>query len=49
VDSQYADGLSGARHDLKLEVHWRDVKGHLDGNLYLEHTLPEPVSGRVGL
>ena len=40
---------SGAWHDLKLEVHWRDVKGYLDGKLYLEHTLPEPMSGKVGL
>jgi hypothetical protein len=40
---------SGAWHDLKLEVHGRDVKGYLDGKLYLEHTLPEPVSGKVGL
>jgi len=27
----------------------RDVKGYLDGKLYLEHTLSGPVSGKVGL
>ena len=25
------------------------VEAYLDGKLYLEHTLPEPVSGRIGL
>jgi hypothetical protein len=25
------------------------VEGHLDGKLYLEHTLAEPVAGRIGL
>jgi hypothetical protein len=25
------------------------VEGYLDGKLYLEHTLPTPVSGRIGL
>jgi hypothetical protein len=25
------------------------VEGYLNGKLYLEHTLPEAVSGRVGL
>lgn len=36
-------------HDLKLLVRGKEVKGYLDGKLYLEHTLPEPVSGRVGV
>src|SRR5207244_7154136 len=36
-------------HDLKLEVHGADVKGYLDGKLYLEYTLPAPVSGKVGV
>jgi hypothetical protein len=36
-------------HDLKLKVAGTKVEGFLDGKLYLEHTLPEPVSGRVGL
>jgi len=40
---------SGQWHDLKLEVHGRDLKGYLDGKLYLEHTLSEPVSGKIGL
>jgi hypothetical protein len=25
------------------------VEGYLDGELYLEHTLAQPVSGRIGL
>jgi len=25
------------------------VEGYLDGKLYLEYQLPQPVSGRVGL
>jgi hypothetical protein len=25
------------------------VEGYLDGKLYLEHMLPEAVSGRIGL
>ena len=25
------------------------VAGYLDGKLYLEHVLPQPVSGRIGL
>lgn len=36
-------------HDLKLEVRGQQVKGYLDGKLYLEHTLPRPVSGKVGI
>jgi len=36
-------------HDLKLRVSGTKVEGFLNGKLYLEHTLPEPVSGRVGL
>lgn len=36
-------------HDLKLQVRGKDVKGYLDGKLYLEHTLMQPVSGRVGV
>src|SRR5215204_4741799 len=36
-------------HDLKLEVSRTSVKGYLDGKLYLEHTLPAPVSGKVGV
>ena len=36
-------------HDLKLRVSGTKVEGFLNGKLYLEHTLSEPVSGRVGL
>src|SRR6266566_5412085 len=36
-------------HDLKVRVSGAKVEGYLDGKLYLEHTLPEPVSGRIGL
>jgi hypothetical protein len=36
-------------HDLKVRIAGTKVEGYLDGKLYLEHTLPEPVSGRIGL
>jgi hypothetical protein len=36
-------------HDLKLHVAGAKVTAYLDGKLYLEHTLPAPVSGRIGL
>jgi hypothetical protein len=36
-------------HDLKVRIGGTKVEGYLDGKLYLEHTLPQPVSGRVGL
>ena len=36
-------------HDLKLHVDGARVEAYLDGRLYLEHTLPEPVAGRIGL
>jgi len=36
-------------HDLKVEVAGPKVRAYLDGKRYLEHTLPGPVSGRVGL
>ena len=36
-------------HDLKVRIAGAKVEGYLDGKLYLEHMLPEPVSGRVGL
>jgi hypothetical protein len=34
---------------LKVMVDGKNVKGYLDGKLYLEHTLPEPVSGKIGV
>jgi hypothetical protein len=36
-------------HDLKVRIDGDKVEGWLDGKLYLEHKLPAPVSGRVGL
>ena len=36
-------------HDLKVLIAGLKVEGYLDGKLYLEHRLPEPVSGRIGL
>jgi len=36
-------------HDLKVRITGNRVEGFLDGNPYLDHTLPSPVSGRIGL
>src|SRR5215471_329475 len=36
-------------HDLKVRIAGNKVEGYLDGKLYLEHVLAEPVSGRIGL
>jgi hypothetical protein len=36
-------------HDLKVRIAETKVAGYLDGKLYLEHVLPQPVSGRIGL
>jgi len=36
-------------HDLKVRISGTKVEGYLDGKLYLEHTLAQPVSGRIGL
>jgi hypothetical protein len=36
-------------HDLKVRIAGKKVQGYLDGKLYLEHVLPEPVTGRIGL
>jgi hypothetical protein len=36
-------------HDLKVRIAGAKVEGFLDGKLWLEHTLPEPVSGKIGL
>ena len=36
-------------HELKVRIAGTKVEGWLDGKRYLEHTLPEPVSGRIGL
>jgi hypothetical protein len=36
-------------HDLKVRINGTKVEGYLDGKLYLQHTLAQPVSGRIGL
>jgi hypothetical protein len=36
-------------HDLKVRIAGTKVEGFLNGKLYLEHELPEPVAGRIGL
>ena len=36
-------------HDLKVRIAGTKVEGYLDGKLYLEHTLAQPVSGKIGL
>jgi len=36
-------------HDLKVRIGGTKVEGYLDGKLYLQHTLAEPISGRIGL
>jgi hypothetical protein len=36
-------------HELKVRISGTKIEGYLDDKLYLEHTLAEPVSGRIGL
>ena len=36
-------------HEVRLVVRGATVDGYINGKLYLTHTLPAPVSGRVGL
>src|SRR5436305_8577570 len=36
-------------HELKVRIAGVKVEGYLDGKLHLEHTLAQPVSGRIGL
>jgi hypothetical protein len=36
-------------HDMKVHIAGTKVEGYLDGKLYLEHVLPQPVTGRIGL
>jgi hypothetical protein len=36
-------------HDLKVKISGTKIEAFLDGKPYLEHTLPEPVSGKIGL
>jgi len=40
---------TGQWQDLRVVVQGNSVKGFLNGKLYLDHTLPEPVSGKVGV
>src|SRR5215217_2357907 len=44
-----APAASKQWHDLKVRISGNKVEGYLDGKLYLQHTLSEPVSGRIGL
>jgi hypothetical protein len=44
-----APAASKQWHDLKIRISGNKVEGFLDGKRYLEHTLSETVSGRVGL
>lgn len=39
----------GTWHTLKISVHGTALQAFLDGKLYLEHTLAEPVSGKIGV
>jgi len=36
-------------HELKVRITGTRVEGYLDGKLYLQHTLAQSVSGRIGL
>jgi hypothetical protein len=36
-------------HDLKVSVQGTNVKGYLDGKLYLEESLKAPLAGKVGV
>src|SRR5215213_637456 len=36
-------------HELKVRIAGTKVEGYLNGKLYLEHTLAQPVAGRIGL
>lgn len=36
-------------HDLKVRITGIKLEGYLNGKLYLEHSLSEPVTGRIGL
>src|SRR5262249_40773355 len=36
-------------HDLRVRVDGSKVEAYLNGKLYLEHTLPAAVAGRIGL
>ncbi|MBI1752637.1 MAG: hypothetical protein HY014_03245 [Acidobacteria bacterium] len=40
---------SGQWHEVKLIVRGRNLEGYLNGKRVMEHTLDQPVSGRVGI
>jgi len=40
---------TGQWHELKLVVAGKKVEGYVNGKRYLQHDLPQAVSGRVGL
>jgi hypothetical protein len=40
---------SGQWQDLKVRISGAKVEGYLNGKLYLEETLPTPVSGKIGV
>jgi hypothetical protein len=44
-----APAASKQWHDLKVRIAGNKVEGYLDGKRYLEHTLAQAVSGRIGL
>ena len=44
-----APAASKQWHDLKVRIAGNKVEGYLDGKRYLEQTLPQPISGRIGL
>jgi len=40
---------SGQWQDLKVRISGTKVEAYLNGKLYLTHTLPTPVSGKIGV
>jgi len=40
---------SGQWQDLRVRISGAKVEGYLNGKLYLEHTLPAPLSGKIGV
>ena len=49
MDSQHANRHASVARPQGCELPGPKVEGYLDGKLYLDHVLPEPVSGRIGL
>src|SRR5436190_540006 len=44
-----APAASKQWHDLKVRIAGNKVEGYLDGKRYMDHTLVQAVSGRIGL